>query len=111
MEEAVFDTSALIELLRNGKKTAKGFTTIFNVVEFPKALELRELGVVYPTVDDYSEAVKLSTALFKVGKPVPAVDVLVAVMCLRRGLVLRTMDEHLMHVKSVRKGFKLELVR
>ncbi|PIU58726.1 hypothetical protein COS86_07975 [Candidatus Bathyarchaeota archaeon CG07_land_8_20_14_0_80_47_9] len=111
MEEVVFDTSALIGLLRSSRRVAKGFATVFNVVEFPKALELKELGVIYPVVEDYDEAVKVSVSLFKAGKPVPAVDVLVAAMCIRRGLVLRTMDEHFRHVKSVRKEFRLDLVR
>ena len=52
MEEVVYDTSALISLLRDGKKVAEGFTTIFSVIEFPKALGLKELGVIYPTVED-----------------------------------------------------------
>ncbi len=41
MEEAVYDTSVLINLLKSGKHVAKGFTTIFNIIEFPKALDLK----------------------------------------------------------------------
>ena len=109
MEEIVFDTSALIELLRSGKRVAEGFTTVFNVIEFPKVVELRELAVIYPVVEDYLEALKISAVLVEIGKTVPAVDVLVSAMCIRRGLVLRTFDRHFMNVKEVRKEFKLEV--
>ena len=111
MEEVVYDTSALITLLRSGKRVAKGFTTIFNVIEFPKALDFKELGVIYPTVEDYDEALKVSASLLKRGMPLPAVDVLIASVCLRRGLVLVTSDEHFKHVKSVRKEFKVQMVK
>jgi len=111
MEEVVYDTSALIGLLKGGKEVAKGFTTIFNVIEFPKALELKELGVIYPTVEDYDAALKVSASLLRVGKPIPAVDVLIASVCIRGGLVLLTVDEHFTHVKSVRKEFKVEIVK
>jgi len=111
MEEVVYDTSALINLLRSGKRVAKGFTTIFNVIEFPKALDFKELGVIYPTVEDYDEALKISASLLRKGKPLPAVDVLIASVCVRRGLVLVTADEHFVHVKSVRKEFKIQMLK
>ena len=111
MEEIVYDTSALISLLRSGKRVAKGFTTIFNVIEFPKALDFKELGVIYPTVEDYNEALKVSASLLKLGKPLPAVDVLIASVCIRRGLVLVTADEHFVQVKSVRKEFKIQMLK
>jgi len=111
VEEVVYDTSALINLLKSGKQTAKGFTTIFNVVEFPKTLVLNELGVIYPTVEDYDEALRISASLLSVGKPLPAIDVLIASICIRRGLILHTADEHFRHVKSVRREFKVEVTK
>ena len=111
MEEIVYDTSALINLLRNGKQVAEGFTTIFNIIEFPKALGLKELGVIYPTVEDYDEALKISASLLRIGKPLPAVDILIASVCIRRGLLLHTADEHFTHIKSLRKEFKVEVIR
>jgi predicted nucleic acid-binding protein len=59
-----------------------GLTTIFNIIEFPKALELKELEVIYPTIDDYDESLRISAALFKTGKPIPAIDIIVASMCI-----------------------------
>jgi len=111
MEEVVYDTNLLINLLKNGKFTVKGFTTIFNIIEFPKALDLRELGVIYPTLDDYDESLKIAASLLRKGKPLPAVDVLIASICIRRGLKLQTRDRHFMSIKSVRQEFRLELTK
>jgi predicted nucleic acid-binding protein len=112
MEEAtVYDTSTLIGLLKSGRRDVKGFTTILNIIEFPKALELEGLGVIYPNVEDYDEALKVSALLLKRGKPLPAIDILIAAICLRRGLTLMTGDEHFRHIKSVKKEFKIELAK
>jgi tRNA(fMet)-specific endonuclease VapC len=108
MEEIVYDTNQLISFLKSGKESVNGFTTIFNIIEFPKALDLKELGVIYPTLDDYDEGLKISAALLTEGKPLPAVDILVAAMCVRRNLTLRTLDKHFTNVKKVRTNFKLE---
>jgi len=110
-ETPVYDTSALINLLKSGKSDAKGFTTILNIIEFPKALELKNLGIIYPNVEDYDEALKISISLLKKGKPIPAVDILIAAVCLRRGLTLLTGNEHFRHIKTIRREFKVELAK
>ena len=110
MEEALYDTSALINLLKNGKLVARGFTTILNIVEFPKALDLKELGILYPTIEDYDEALKIAVSLIKIGKPVPAIDIVISAVCLRRGLLLLTTDVHFTHVKSIKSEFNVKLV-
>lgn len=110
MEESLYDTSALINFLKSGERAAKGFTTILNVVEFPKALDLSELAIIYPTVEDYDEALKMAASLFRVGKPLPAIDILIGAVCLRRGLLLVTSDVHFRNIKSIRKEFKLKLL-
>jgi predicted nucleic acid-binding protein len=111
MEEVVYDTNRLISLLKSGKHNAKGFTTILNILEFPKALDLKELAVIYPTLDDYDESLKISAALLRKGTPLPAVDILIASICIRRNLTLCTMGSHFASVKSVRNNFKLELTK
>jgi len=110
MEEVVYDTNQLIAFLKSGKRNAKGFTTILNIIEFPTALELKELAVIYPTLDDHDESLKISAALFRKGTPLPAVDILIASVCIRRNLTLCTMDKQLTNIKSVRNTFKLELI-
>ncbi len=108
MEEVVYDTNELIDFLKKSKLNLTGFTTIFNLVEFPKAMEFEELTVIYPNVEDYEESVNISIALLQKGTPLPAIDILVAAMCINRDLVLCTKDIHLTAIKSVRKSFKLE---
>ena len=110
MEEIVYDTNQLITFLKTGKTCVKGLTTIFNIIEFPKALELKELGVIYPTLEDYDESLRISASLVKSGKPLPTIDILVASMCIRRDQTLCTQDKHFMSIKSVRREFKLKLL-
>jgi len=111
MEEVVYDTNQLITLLKSGKRNVKGFTTILNIIEFPKALDLKELGVIYPTLDDYNESLKISAALLRKGTPLPAIDILVASICIRRNLTLCTADKHFTNVKSVINTFRLEIAK
>jgi tRNA(fMet)-specific endonuclease VapC len=108
MEEVVYDTNELIDALKKGKLDLNGFTTIFNLVEFPKALEFEELTVIYPDLEDYQESLEISATLLQKGTPLPAVDILVATMCIRRSLALATKDKHFSAIKSVRKDFKLK---
>ncbi|HLE74806.1 MAG TPA: hypothetical protein VI864_02010 [Candidatus Bathyarchaeia archaeon] len=111
MEEVIYDTNQLISFLKSGKHSVKGFTTILNIIEFPKALDLKGLAVIYPTLDDYDESLKISAALLRKGCPLPAVDILIASMCIRRNLRLCTIDKHFTNIKSVRDAFKLELTK
>jgi len=109
MEEIFYDTNQLINHLKTDKTNFKGLTTIFNIIEFPKALELKELDVIYPTIDDYNESLKISAALIKKEKPLPTIDILIAAICIRRDLTLSTLDQHFINIKSVRNEFKLKL--
>jgi len=110
MEEILYDTSALISILKSEKRAARGFTTILNIVEFPKALDLKELGILYPTAEDYDEALKIAVSLLKIGKPVPAIDIVIAAMCLRRGLLLLTVDTHFKRIKLIKSEFNVRVV-
>lgn len=111
MEEVVYDTNQLIKFLKTGKQEIKGFTTILNIIEFPKALDLKELAIIYPTIADYDESLKISAALLRKGSPLPAVDIMIAAICIRRNLTLCTMDSHFTSIKAVRNDFKLELTK
>ena len=111
MEEVLYDTSALINLLKSGKQAARGFTTILNIVEFPKALDIKELSILYPTIEDYDEALKMAVSLLKIGKPVPFIDIVIAAICLRRGLLLLTADVHFTHIQSIKNEFNIRLIK
>lgn len=108
MEENLYDTSVMIDSVRRGLKELRGCTTIFNLIEFPKAVELEGLKVLYPTMRDCDEALKLSVRLLRLGKPIPAIDILIASMATLRGLKLVTKDEHFKDLLSMRIGLKIE---
>jgi len=109
MEEIVYDTNELIDAAKKSLLDLKGFTTIFSILEFPKALEFEELTVIYPNLDDYQESIELSVALLQKGNLLPAVDILIAAICIKRNLTLSTKDSHFARIKSVRNNFSLQL--
>ncbi len=111
MEQIVYDTNELIDAAKKRKLDLAGFTTILNLVEFPKALEFEELTVIYPNIDDYQESLEISIDLLQKGTPLPAVDIMVAAMCIKRNYIFSTKDNHFQAIKSVRKEFKLELTK
>ena len=39
------------------------------MIEFPKALDLEALRVIYPNLEDYQESLEISSALFQKGNP------------------------------------------
>ncbi len=100
-EDEVFDTNLLME--GKGK-----LTTIFNLVEYPKALE-RGVEVLFPDKKDYYRAIEIMTQLYEIGKPLPALDVILASMCLNRKLTLRTKDVHFQRLADISSEFKLKI--
>ena len=98
MEENLYDTSKLIEYYRE-KKDVRGFTTILNLIEFPKALKFN-LKVVYPTKSDYELALRLSMNLIEKGKHISAVDAVIAAIAINNNLTLITGDKHFQFVKD-----------
>ncbi|NJE76936.1 PIN domain-containing protein [Thermococcus sp. ES12] len=105
MEEALYDTNVLIEAAKSGKKL-NGYTTVLNVVEFPRALELG-LTVITPSLEDYLLAIKISQAMVRRGTPVPAVDAIVAAVAMNRGLRLVTEDKHFEWIRKEFEGLRL----
>lgn len=98
MEKALYDTNVLIEAVKSRKKL-KGYTTVLNVVEFPRALELG-LTVITPSLEDYLLSIRISQAMVRKGTPVPAVDAVVAAVAINRELTLVTMDKHFEWIKE-----------
>jgi len=104
MEQILHDTSSLINAYKQ-RKQLRGYTTILNVVEFPKLLELK-LTVIYPSKSDYNLAIKLSKDLLKIGKPIPAIDIIIAAVALNRNMKLVTTDNHFVAIQKIRLGFE-----
>ncbi len=99
MAENLYDSSELIELRKAGDQ-AEGFTTILNLIEFPKGVELRGPKTLYPTREDYDNALVWSAQLLKRGTPVPAIDLIISAISVRLGLQLVTRDLHFKQIKS-----------
>ncbi len=108
MEESLYDTNTLIDAYRE-KETIDGYTTILNIIEFPKAMELN-LRILFPSKSDYHLALIISTELLKAGKPIPAVDSIIAAVALNNKLKLVTKDKHFLMIKEVKKEFKIEVL-
>jgi tRNA(fMet)-specific endonuclease VapC len=96
---------------KSGRPIVKGFTTIFNIIEYPKGAAFKELVIIYPTIEDYEESLNLATELLMKGTPLHAVDIMVAAMCIRRDLTLSTQDKDFANVKKVRSSFRFELIK
>lgn len=108
MEESLYDTNRLIDAYRE-RETLDGYTTILNIIEFPKAIDFN-LRVLFPSKSDYHLALMISTELLKAGKPIPAVDSVIASVALNNKLKLVTKDKHFLLVKEVKKEFKVDVV-
>ncbi len=108
MDEIIYDTNRLIDAYRE-RETPDGYTTILNLIEFPKAIEF-DLRVLFPSESDYQLALIISTELIKIGKPIPAVDSVIAAVALNNKLKLVTKDKHFLMVKEVKKSFKVDVV-
>lgn len=110
MEEDLYDSSELIEIYRTTGE-AEGYTSVLNLIEFPKGIELSDLNVVYPAREDYDQALVWSAKLLERGSPVPALDVVLAAMSVRLGVRLVTRDRHFAVIKSVARELKLQVKR
>ena len=104
MDKVLYDTSRVINVYKQRKQLA-GYTTIFNVVEFSKVLDFN-LKVIYPSTSDYTLEIKLSKDLLRIGKPIPAIDVMVSAIALNRDMTLVTSDAHFAVIKELRSDFK-----
>jgi len=105
VEESLYDTGKLIDAYRK-REIVQGYTTILNLIEFPKAIEF-DLSVLFPYKSDYTLALVISTELIKIGKPIPAVDAIIAATALNHGLKVITKNKHFLFVKEVKNDFKV----
>ena len=93
MEEALYDTSAVIELVARRRSSVPGYISILTVVEYPPAVRYART-ILYPEKRDYALAVKWQVELRKRGRPLPAVDLVIAAQAYNRSLTLVTLDHH-----------------
>jgi len=98
----------LIDAYRE-KETLDGYTTILNLIEFPKAIK-SNLRVLFPSKSDYHLALKISTELLKAGKPIHAIDSVIASFVFNNKLKLVTKYKHFLFIKKVLQYFMVDVV-
>ena len=103
------DTNSLIDKKKLGEqfKDGEDYTTIYSIIEYPKALGLDNLTIVFPTKVAYEEAIKIAIDLLKNGTPVPAIDILIASIAIEKDIGLITNDKHFNYIKSVKPNLKI----
>ena len=109
MEENFYDTNILIEFTKKRQKL-RGYTSIINIVEFPKALSIDGLKILFPEKEDYLLSIMIAKKLLEHGAPIPAVDIITAAIAINHNLRFITMDKHFMAVKAVEPKFKLHYI-
>ncbi|NJE26417.1 PIN domain-containing protein [Thermococcus sp. MV5] len=92
------DTNVIMDAVKPKKKIA-GYTTILNLIEFPRGAEL-ELEVLTPSLEDYLLALEISQTMVEQGTPIPAVDAILAAVALKRNFTLVTRDKHFDFIKK-----------
>lgn len=98
----------MIELYQTGLESIQGYTTIISIIEYPNAVDyFKNLTILYPSYEDYETAIILSKALYTIGKPIPAMDVIIAAISYNSKLVLISKDKHFEHVKEVWGDFNI----
>ncbi len=95
---------------RNKVRKLDGYTTILCIIEFPKALKIKGMKVLYPSQEDFDESVKIAVDLLKQGTPISSIDIIIAAMALNRDLTLITMDSDFKYIQSIRPKFKVKLI-
>jgi tRNA(fMet)-specific endonuclease VapC len=99
MEKALYDTSAVIELIARKKQVLTGYISILTAIEYPPAIQYAR-EILYPRKEDYTQAVKWQIQLRKQGTPLPAIDLLIAAQSLNNQLTLVTLDKHFKTLKE-----------
>jgi len=108
MGKNLFDTNRLIDFYKAKQKDIKGFTTILNIIEYPKSIDyFPNIKIIYPSLKDYETAISLSKELYAIGKNIPAIDILIASISYNLNLTIISQDKHFDYVKEVWDDFKL----
>ncbi len=97
-KDEVLDTNVLID-------GGRGTTTIFNIIEYPPAG--KHCDILFPGRNDFKRAMDISWRLRNAGTPVGTVDILIASICINRGLKIITNDADFLHVRSVEPELKV----
>ena len=109
MEETLYDTSVVIEIVAKNRQRIRGYVSILTIIEYPPSLSYAS-KILYPEKKDYHLAIKWQTLLRRKGSPIPVVDLVIATQAYNRNLALVTRDKHFETLKrEAATGLKLVL--
>ena len=101
----LLDTNALIYcrkfLKQKPFKKNYTYTTIFSLIEFPKAINYKEILVYYPNATTYKESLTYALKLRKKGTPIPTIDILIGTIAVEKNICLVTNDSDFEALKAV----------
>ena len=109
MKENFYDTNIFIEITKKRQKL-RGYTSILNIVGFPKALSVDGLRILFPEKEDYLLGIMIAKKLLENGTLILAVDITIAAIAINHNLRFITRDKHFTAVKAVEPVFKLLLM-
>jgi len=111
VKNELYDTNVLIHFWRKGRKDIQGNTTILNIIEFPKALMVKNLITIYPNPDDLNTVLKILKDLMRKRTPITRVNIIPAAIALNRNLTILTKDKDFKLIKAVRPHLKLRIIK
>lgn len=111
VKNELYDTNVLIHFWRKGRKDIQGNTTILNIIEFPKALMVKNLITIYPNPDDLNTVLKILKDLMRKRTPITCVNIIPAAIALNRNLTILTKDKDFKLIKAVRPHLKLRIIK
>ena len=87
----------------------KGVITIFTAIEYTPTLK-KSFEIIFPDGADYVKAIEIANKLREKGKPVGAIDILIAGMCINRESTLLTKDMDFKIIQEFFPMFRTKLI-
>jgi tRNA(fMet)-specific endonuclease VapC len=102
-ESEIFDTSLALE-------RKEGNITLFSVIEHPP-FRNKQFHVFFPEGIDYIKGIEIAEKLRAKGKPIGAIDILIAAMCINRSVKLLSKDNHFSFIGELFPEFKFQILK
>jgi len=106
----LLDTNALIECHKLEKRPFKEnniYPTILSFIEFPVALKIERISVIYPSSIHYEQSLKNAILLREKGTPIPTIDILIGTVTVEKNLILVSEDSHFEYFQEVDPRLKI----
>lgn len=109
MEETLYHTSVVIEIVAKNKQRIRGYVSILTVIEYPPSLSYAS-KILYPEKKIIISRLNGKPYYVEKGNPIPVVDLIIAAQAYNKNLALVTRDKHFETLKrEAAIGLKLVL--